>query len=259
MILGIDPVEAKTGNEGLFPMSEEQKSIAKLAKAAHQKLKKNSETPADRIINRALEAVARDEDGTSSDNLRLTSLEILMLTVLTSQGLPVHCDDWSKIIEIDVTEEETAGADFKIYFSVMTGVLKAAADVWVNVTKRKLEQKVSELVTMVEGDSLRANIADEISILQRDHDYKQLAYSEAVEFCNEPLMLAKKAVTLLEALRKNIGPVDTNYAGEKRTRLLNKSENGLGTKALSWFAKELNRWGAVSHVTRVAFEMSASA
>jgi hypothetical protein len=259
VILGIDPVEAKTGNEGLFPMSEEQKSIAKLAKAAHQKLKKNSETPADRIINRALEAVARDEDGTSSDNLRLTSLEILMLTVLTSQGLPVHCDDWSKIIEIDVMDEETAGADFKIYFSVMTGVLKVAADVWVNVTKRKLEQKVSELVTMEEGDSLRANIADEISILQRDHDYKQLAYSEAVEFCDEPLMLAKKAVTLLEALRKNIGPVDTNYAGEKRTRALNKSENGLGTKALSWFAKELNRWGTVSQVTRVAFEMSASA
>lgn len=230
VILGIDPVESKTGTDGLFPMTVEQKSTARLAKAALNKLKKMSETPADRTLNRALEAVARDEDGFSSDNLKLTSTEILMLTVLTSQGIPVHCEDWNQIIEVDVMEDENAGTDFKIYFNVMASTLKCAAEVWLNVTKRKLEQKVRMLMTMDEGDSARSNIADEISILQRDHDNKKMTYNEVEKFCADPLLFAKKSVTLLEAIRKNIGPVDTNYAGEKRTRALNKSENGLGTK-----------------------------
>lgn len=250
VILGIDPVESKAGTEGLFPMTEEQKSTAKLAKAALAKIKKMSETPADRTLNRALEAIARDEDGSSCDNLKLTSTEILMLTVLTSQGIPVYSEDWNKGIQADPMEDEDAGTDFKIYFNVMTGTLKAAASVWMNVTKRKLEQKVRLLMTMEAGDSTRSGIADEISILQRDHDNKKMTFNEVETFCAEPLLFAKKSITLLEAIRKNIGPVDSNYAGEKKTRALNKSENGLGTRSLNWFSKELSRWGHVSLNTR---------
>ena len=48
---------------------------------------------------------------------------------------------------------------------------------------------------------------------------------------------------LLEAVRQNMGKIDTNYAGEKKARMLNKSENGLGTKVLAWMGEEIARWG----------------
>ncbi len=47
---------------------------------------------------------------------------------------------------------------------------------------------------------------------------------------------------LLEALRKQMGPVDLQYVGEKKIRALNKSENGLGTKVIHWMSKEMQRW-----------------
>lgn len=248
VILGIDPVESKSGtNEGLFPMTEEEKSISKLAKAALNKRKKNSETPADRTLLRALETIARDEDGTSSDILRITTTELLILTVITSQGLPVHCDDWSKSVSIEnLLDDENLGDDFKLYFSCTVGVVKACSEVWVETAKHKLEDKIRLLKTMEANNPSKSNIVEEISILQKDYDFKKTTRREALQFCNDPLSFAKKLITLVEALRKNMGPVDLNYAGEKKTRMLNKSENGLGTKCLNWLAKELSRWGHVS-------------
>ena len=245
VILGIDPVTAKTGTEGLFPLTQEEKSTAKLAKAALNKRKKMNETPADRTLNRALEAIARDEDGSSSDNLRVTSTELLILLVLSSQGIPVHCDEWQNIVQTGL-EDESMGSDFRICFDVMAGAAKASSEVWLETARLKLEDKVRLLKTMEAGDATRSNIVDEISILQKDYDFKKTTYIEMDEFCEHPLSFAKKIITLLEAVRKNIGSVDLVYAGEKKIRALNKSENGLGTKCLNWLTKELARWGKVS-------------
>lgn len=55
-------------------------------------------------------------------------------------------------------------------------------------------------------------------------------------------MFAKRAIMLLEALKKQMGPVDLQYVGEKKIRALNKSENGLGTKVIHWMSKEIQRW-----------------
>lgn len=254
MILGIDPVPAKTGTEGLFPLSQEEKSIARIAKAALTKRKKMNETPADRTLNRALEAIARDEDGSSSDNLRVTSTELLILVVLSSQGIPVHCDEWQKVVQADL-EDQSLGADYRIHFDIMAGVAKASSEVWLETARLKLEDKVGLLKTMEAGDATRSNIADEISILQKDYDFKKTTYREMDEFCEHPLSFAKKIITLLEAVRKNIGSVDTVYAGEKKIRALNKSENGLGTKCLNWLLKELSRWGKVSLCSVALFDL----
>lgn len=222
-------------------MTDEQKSLARMAKAALNKRKKMTETPADRTLLRALEGIARDEDATSEDILRLTSTETLMLMILNSQGLPVHCDDWNKVLEDDILDK-----DFMLSFSVMAYSFKAASEIWLGVAHKKLEQKVRLIKTMEEDDSKKSNIVDEIAILQRDYDIKKTTFSDAEQFCKDTLSFAKKTICLLEAVRRNIGPVDLNYAGEKKTRILNKSENGLGTKCINWFSKELSRWGRVS-------------
>eukprot|EP00804_Cyclotella_cryptica_P025678 CCRYP_002891-RD/>CCRYP_002891-RD protein AED:0.05 eAED:0.05 QI:284/1/1/1/1/1/17/975/2223 len=269
VILGIDPVQSKAGTDPLFPLTTEQKSIARVAKAALNKLKKKSVTPADLTLTRALaslESIARDEDGTSSDLLRLTSTEILMLTVLISQGLPVHNSNWNNLILNDhILEDDTVGADgdFTISFYTMAGVMQLAAEFWLKVAEKKIEEKVKLLKTMNHDDPLMQSLVEEIAVLQKDKDNKKMTFSDAKQFSKEPLSFATRSITLLESVRKNIGPVDLNYAGEKRSRSLNKSENGLGTKVLNWFSKELSRWacslGAVDKAGNVSATTSITA
>ena len=83
-----------------------------------------------------------------------------------------------------------------------------------------------------------------IALLQKDKLAKETTLSEAERYNANPLTFAKKCITLLEAIRKHMGPVDLNYAGEKKIRQLNKSENGLGTKVLNWFMKDIQKWAA---------------
>lgn len=75
-----------------------------------------------------------------------------------------------------------------------------------------------------------------------DRDAKQLTKEETATYSSNPLMFAKRAIMLLEALKKQMGPVDLQYVGEKKIRALNKSENGLGTKVIHWMSKEMQRW-----------------
>jgi hypothetical protein len=78
--------------------------------------------------------------------------------------------------------------------------------------------------------------------LQKDLDAKEMTLTEAKIYSDDPLLFAKRCIMLLEAIRKNMGPVDLQYAGEKKIRQLNKSENGLGTKVVHWFSKDLQKW-----------------
>lgn len=71
------------------------------------------------------------DDGVK-DCMRLTSTEILILTVLSSQGLPVFSDDWNSLVGSDILAMDNQNGeeeDFKIYFSAMGGVMLAAAEV----------------------------------------------------------------------------------------------------------------------------------
>lgn len=172
-----------------------------------------------------------------------------MLTVLISQGLPVHNDDWSNLIVNDnILEDDTidADGDFTISFYAMAGVMQLAAELWLKVAEKKIEEKVKLLKTLEHDVSSMQSLVEEISVLQKDKDSKKMTCRDAKQFSKDPLSFATRSITLLEAVRKNIGPVDLNYAGEKRTRTLNKSDNGLGTKVLHWFSKELSRWAHVS-------------
>ena len=49
--------------------------------------------------------------------------------------------------------------------------------------------------------------------MKKDHDFKERTLEEAKAFKDNPLMFAKTCITLVEAIRKNMGPVDLQYAG----------------------------------------------
>lgn len=264
VMLGKDPVHPKAATDSVFPV---EKKVEKAEKTAQTKQKKKKIfTPADAALNRALASLKDDNDDGISQCLLLTSTEILMLTVLSSQGLPVFdTKNWTSLVN---NESAMIDDDFRIYFFAMAGIMEAAADVWLKIAEKKLQAKVELLNNSGDmSENAKSKLTSEISVLEKgecrhmiscslavifllisylciqiDRDAKLLTKEEAVTYSSDTLMFAKRAVMLLEALKKQMGPVDLQYAGEKKIRALNKSENGLGTKVISWMSKELQRW-----------------
>lgn len=199
--------------EKLFATKDEKSATSAAAKSALTKLKKKKAfTAADSALNRALSSCVDGDDGIK-DCLRLTSTEILTLTVLASQGLPVFSDDWSSLVGSDsmVLDEDEDGKeeDFRIYFSAMGGVMQAAAEVWANIATKKLQTEMEKVVgPITEKDK------EKIAVLQKDQQGKELTLNEAQAYNDDPLSFAKKCIMLLEAIRKHMGPVDLNYAGK---------------------------------------------
>ena len=128
----MDPVPAKLATEPLFATETVKPSTVskttKAAKAALTKLKKKKAfTPADTALNRALASYIEHKDGIK-DCLLLTSTEILILTVLASQGLPVFSDDWSSLLSdtsmMEDSEQEGSEEGYRINFATMAGISK---------------------------------------------------------------------------------------------------------------------------------------
>eukprot|EP00986_Skeletonema_menzelii_P007190 scaffold2808_cov143-Skeletonema_menzelii.AAC.8 len=238
VMLGKDPVHPKAATDSVFPVEK----IEKAEKTAQTKQKKKKIfTPADAALNRALASLKDDNEDGIAQCLLLTSTEILMLTVLSSQGLPVFdTKNWASLVK---NESAMIDDDFRIYFFAMAGIMEAAANVWLKIAEKKLQSKVDLFNNSGDmSENAKNKLTDEISVLEKDRDAKQLTKEEAASYSSDTLMFAKRAVMLLEALKKQMGPVDLQYAGEKKIRALNKSENGLGTKVISWMSKELQRW-----------------
>lgn len=240
--IGKDPIPSKIPTESLFPSEEEKPTaISIAAKAALTKLKKKKAfTPADNVLVRVLSSID-DADGTN-ECLHLTSTEILMLTVLSSQGLPPYTDEWGASLTNPALSEDDSQSDdeeFRIFYFSMAQVMRAAADVWLGIARRKLLQATN---SRDDTKELSDKFREKIAVLKKDYDAKELTYRDSISFSNDPVSFAKKCVVLLEAIRKNMGSVDLQYAGDKKIRQLNKSENGLGTKVLHWFSKDLQKW-----------------
>lgn len=204
-------MSAKVATEPLFATEEEKPTAASTAaKAALTKLKKKKAfTPADTALNRALTSFVEDKNGIK-DCLLLTSTEILMLTVLASQGLPVFSDDWHSLVStealLECSDQDEGEDEFKIYFSAMSGIMQAAAEVWLSIARKKLQTEISahqgqDPQTIPQKDQTK------IAVLKKDHDAKEMTLVEAKSFSSNPLSFAKKCIMLVEAVRKNMGPV----------------------------------------------------
>merc|ERR1711966_361453 len=187
-------------------------TVSKTTKAAKAALtkhkKKKAFTPADTALNRALAPYIEHKDGIK-DCLLLTSTEILILTVLASQGLPVFSDDWSSLLSdtslMEDSEQEGSEEGYRINFATMAGITEVASEVWKQMAERKLRAEIllhDDSQTIPEKDQQR------IAVLQKDLTYKKMTLQEVTSYKSNVQLFARKCVALIEALRKNMGSVD---------------------------------------------------
>ncbi|KAL7534217.1 hypothetical protein ACHAXR_005733 [Thalassiosira sp. AJA248-18] len=132
------------------------------------------------------------------------------------------------------------------------------AEVWLNIARKKLQTEINSHAHN-DTQEITEKGQTKIAVLKKDYDAKEMTLEEAKGYSNDPLLFAKKCIMLVEAIRKNMGLVDLQYAGEKKIRQLNKSENGLGTKVLNWMSKDLQKWaGPLGAVDRAGNVMSTT-
>jgi hypothetical protein len=164
VMLGKDPVQPKAATDTVFPAEKVEK--AEKAAQTKQKKKKSIFTPADSALNRALASLKDDNGDDLADCILLTSTEILMLTVLSSQGIPVfNSGNWASLVSNELTTIED---DFQIYFFAMAGIMEAAAGVWLNIAEKKLQAKVDIFKNSREmSDTAKSKLTHEISVLQK--------------------------------------------------------------------------------------------
>jgi hypothetical protein len=165
VMLGKDPVHPKASTDTVFPVEIEK--IEKADKVAQtQQKKKKIFTPADAALGRALASLKDDNEDEIADCLLLTSTEILMLTVLSSQGLPVfNSDEWASLVSNELTSIED---NFHIYFFAMAGIMAASADVWLQIAEKKLQSKVEIFRNSGDmSDNAKSKLTQEISVLQK--------------------------------------------------------------------------------------------
>lgn len=181
-------------------------------------------------------------------HLKLTSFDTLLISVIISQGLPVWSENWKELIYTSgvphVQESNTIekGKEFKITWIGMGQVIEKAAQEWKRIAFEELA-KVGEKMKSAPNSHLFKVYSDKHEVLKHDAKTKEEAYNQASMVARDPLLLAKKVIMLLEALRLRMGPIEFYGGGnQKKLRLSITCDNGLGPRVMNWLSKELNLW-----------------
>ena len=283
VILGVAPQRRKVATDPLFPVEKvetpppnRQKAKAKPTKTKSAKVtnraqavkaKKQATTTflsgsGERAIERAVEAatnLADDEkrsststtNGTvSRDGVGLSGLEILLLTVMCSQGTPAWTPDWVDLIvssENVEAEKQGPGFEHSIAWYGIGEVLEAAANSWYQTARVKHKKRRAELEQLRATAEPAVIAAKEQGVidLERDMIHKRSCFAIAIDYNKNPLKLGKKSVLLLDKIRSRMGPIDRKKGKAKASTSTDQQavdENGLGGQVLRWMVRALGRW-----------------
>jgi hypothetical protein len=229
VILGKQPLLSRASNEALFPSDEEPKFEKKKARKA------SDGATGDRAITTGIliAAEGRPASAETKSSLELSAIETLLLSVVTSLGLPVFT-----LEENEQDSDVWAGGinKFALSWAGLCEVLETASKDWLGGAQDKLNSlRRAAAETSVE----KLGAENMVVKAERDVKLKQLAASQAAHYSSHPEALAKKVIMLLEKLRIRMGPIGPAVTAKKRTT----SENSLGPKVLAWLGKEVTRWG----------------
>ena len=245
VILGVDIVKNPRGSH--FPGKG---SVGDLHKAGGQKnsmsattkTKKEDSAVGDRALARAMtKCFDRNTGGPGrvlpeghSTDLELTAIETLIISVVCSTGLP--------ITDVGSDEEISPENNLSLSWVGLGSVLAAAAKEWHEVAAAKVEACQEEYTKYEEQESdsqpksrARKNLANAIKI----EEVKELAASQAADYSDDPIILAKKTIMLIERLRRKMG-----HSAGGHTKSAKKGNYYLGPKVFDFLSTQLGEWAA---------------
>lgn len=247
VILGEDPLQGRGADEGaLFPvekvMSVFPVTLAKKASKSRSRLKVGQaratgdlaiDAATRKLLNRGQidnNAIADD-----ADNLHLTEIEVLILSVACSMGLPCWKEDWGAVMPVSQTQSRK-----NPYTLTWASFGRAAAELGQEALAtgkanvNKTEGEISR-VTNLENPTTKDSYVQKLFKLENQHERKKRAAEQALEYSLEPETLAKKTIMMMSKIQR--------FATEKLKRSKGW-DSSTGERLISWLKADLSRWAA---------------
>jgi len=265
-VLGLALKPPRLPRDPYFPKEQKTQTIASTnagggggasdigsgARSSNSERSKSRGEPAsgDRAIRSALASevipnATQGQDETSRDSVVLTGCEILLLTVVCSQGLPVWSPNWLQLIlENAVPEGQGHDSEHVISWHCMAKVFQTAANSWHENAKKKLDEKIAKLdqSKRSSGGQEATNISKKLDALKLDVERRSDCLAIARDFNKDPMKLTKKVIMLLEKLRSVMGAAESkNGTGRARAKKSGIND-GLGQHVLRWMGTEIGKW-----------------
>lgn len=205
VMLGMEPLAPRTGepNGSLFPTADDMKKHLSNSKPSKKSSKKEStrsskredgalgEKAIVRSIKKALDHSAKNDNSPCvfkesqdvDDGLQLTMIEVLILTVLCSEGMPLS----SASASVDI-------ADSKITWESIASTLKNASRDYYEIAQERL-MKCKSILKKVEredDEDAKSRAMKQVAIAEIDEIVKEEAAQYAAAYASESTKLAKR-------------------------------------------------------------------
>jgi hypothetical protein len=254
VILGEEPLTSRNAEEGLFPPAK--RSLSKTRKSSegflpstttsdhsnqNRDLKESSVTTGEKAIALSRERLLNhySDDVSSSSKyqtLELTEIETIILSTACSLGIPVWVENWKRVL----TSESVTSSNMShclTWQKFGTHMVQIAEE---SLEKVKKQVDHARILCQREYDKSASSedchsAESALEFASYNFKCKELVSTQAKEYTSEPETLAKKAIMLIEKLRRHMSAVIVSA-------LTTRSDNGLGSKVLAWFRSELLKW-----------------
>ena len=263
VIVGNDPIRSKNPSEALFleaklqpvpklPVTSAKKKISvkpPVKEHKQKKIKQKDCASGDTAINRALSIGRRKVQKNSEHEeevsfLKLTTIEVLLMSVICSQGIPVFDNDWENLVSGEKKQME----ECTINWHTIAGILKLATEQWLSISKRKLSSAIEGLSGLPKDEK-------KIEHLQIDVKIRTVSVTEAEFLFQNKKQLAKKAVMLLEKIRLRMGGIEYQKKKSKNGNIINY---GLGPHVLQWATEHLVKWAEALEICKNGRPLSST-
>jgi hypothetical protein len=247
VVLGEEAVKSRVQNENLFPPKSTLPSLQSVVQVKAKRRPVLNASPlslGEEAIRVSRERMAQrgDHGGSASVssqvlNLELTEIETTILSAACLVGIPVWVDDWETKLEGRTTTStsSTTHLTWSRFGKIVTELSeKSVENAATELKTHRAQHEALIRGSTVEGVDRRTALST-LEVATNNFNCKEMVAIQAREYMSEPETLAKKAIMLLEKLRRHMGVVVVSL-------LTTKSDNGLGSKVLVWFRKELLNW-----------------
>lgn len=252
LCLEVDP--GRSGKEELFPLERQAKPLrpkiqfsalngskAKVADAKPKLAEKSSGT--DSAGEAAIEAARKKlwsskkdrvrEPNTVSTQLDLTEIEVLILQVACTTGLPVWKEDWRSLL-LTAESSDARPRPYAMSWLEFGRLVARYAKSLFEAQKAKVVQIEDEFATR-KKDGLSGYLHRRLSEAERLRDSRERALDQAEDYSCEPDTLAKKTVMMVAKVHQ----CAAHHSGASA-----KAAATVGAGVLDWFKADVSRWAS---------------
>lgn len=234
VILGEEAHKMRNNGENMFPVKRTTLSLKTTAiEGHHLRAPKVSSRPlGEKAITQARQRLVQKNSGSPTGShpqeLELTEIETQILSCACTIGIPIWKDDWRSTFQCEMSSSQSSSISWPTFGKFMSH----EANKSLQRALEKVKQERASLYTVSVAWPSNA-----LESANRSSATKESAATQAKDYADEPEILAKKSLMLLEKIRKHVNAMESST-------LSVLSDSSVGAKVVMWLGKEISRWAS---------------